>query len=109
LRALREGPLRRGQIAELLNIEPVTYSHDIEELRRQYKSENRKAPPRRATIVYPQLSGTLNYMSRRKHGKPEDLPYFDELYKPLIRLENRKWYITEWGENALKKLDSLTD
>jgi len=97
--------LSRGEIASVLGIESVTYGHDIEELRIQYKNKTRMSPPRRKTVVYPQLSGTLNYMSRRERGKPIDDDWID-FNKPLIINEDKRWHITKYGKEALRELDS---
>ena len=106
LRALQEKPLSRGEIANVLGIEPVTYGHDIEELRVQYKNKTRMSPPRRTTVVYPQLSGTLNYMSRREYGVLIDDHEWIDFYKPLIINEDKTWHITKYGNEALRELDS---
>ena len=103
----KEGPMSRGELAEAMDIEPIEYKFDIEELRKQQVQGVRKSPPRRNTKVYPYLPGTLSYMSRADYkskwtGTKEQ---FSDFYKPLIVLNEGKWEITDWGVRALINLN----
>lgn len=102
-----KGPQSRGELAKTLNIEPILYEYDIEELRDAYKWGYRKSPPRRNTRVYPYLPGTLGYMSKMDQQRDwtESQSAFDRFHKPWIKSISRKWEITEFGVTALKVLD----
>ena len=108
LRFLREeGPKSRGELAKELGMKPTKYDSDIEELRKQYQNGTRKSPPRRNTIVYTILPGTLGYMSRSKYKTnwTDSWESFMLFYKPWIINVNSKWVITEYGLRALEVVD----
>jgi hypothetical protein len=103
--------MTRAELADAMGIEPVTYDFDIEELRKQQQSGERKSPPRRNIKVYPYLPGTLSYMSKAKYKKEwtETWEKFVQFYKPWIELIDGKWEITEYGLKALEQLDDKTE
>ena len=103
-----EGPKTRGELAAVLGIKLVTYEHDFEKLRKEYKEGLRASPPRRNTKTYPYLAGTLSYMNKARYKKKWEGGWdeFKRFYKPWIWTDGIKWEITEYGIQALEVLDN---
>ena len=110
IRMLIEKSMTRAELAIALGIEPKTYYHDFDLEKIKYKNGEQKIPPRRTTVVYPKISGYLNYLSRRVKKK-DNIPHssFMELYKPFILYKDGKWEVTQFGIIALSNLDKLQE